>query len=359
MQLWTTTVASPRATARVAREREDAGWDGLLVVDSQNLSGDPYVALAMAATATKRIGLGTGVTNNVTRHAAVTACSIASIQRLSGGRAVLGIGRGDSALAHLGRAPSRLAPFERYLRQLQTYLRGEAVAFDDIDIPTNVAPPMEELELADAPSASRIGWIAEGAPKVPVEVAASGQRVISIAARHADRVMFALGADEERIAWGIALARKARQDAGLDPEGISFGAYITCGCHTDLTTARDLIRGSLTTHARFSVMHGTASGPVSEADRGVLSDLRNAYDMRAHTRGDSRQAGVLTEAFIDRFAVVGPPDRCIARLRGLAALGLDKVALAGSLRGVSETDAAVARRLLETEVLPAMRRDEV
>jgi 5,10-methylenetetrahydromethanopterin reductase len=358
MQLWTTTVASPRATARVAREREDAGWDGLLVVDSQNLSGDPYVALAMAATTTTRIGLGTGVTNNVTRHAAVTACSIASIHRLSGGRAVLGIGRGDSALAHLGRAPSRLAPFERYLRQLQTYLRGDAVRFDDIDIPTSVAPPMEELGLADAPSASRIGWITDGASKVPVEVAASGQRVISIAARHADRVMFALGADEERIAWGIATARAARKDAGLDPDAISFGAYITCGCHTDVAAARNLIRGSLTTHARFSVMHGTASGPVSEADRAVLADLRNAYDMRAHTRGDSRQAGVLTEAFIDRFAVVGPPDRCIARLRGLAALGLDKVALAGSLRGVSEADAAISRSLLQSEVLPALPRGE-
>jgi 5,10-methylenetetrahydromethanopterin reductase len=356
MQLWTTTVASPRATARVAREREAAGWDGLLVVDSQNLSGDPYVALAMAATATTRTGLGTGVTNSVTRHAAVTACSIASIQRLSGGRAVLGIGRGDSALAHLGRAPSRLAPFERYLRQLQSYLRGESVPFDDIDIPISVAPPMSELQLADAPAASRIGWIAEGAPKVPVEVAASGQRVIAIAARHAERVMFALGADEERIAWGIGLARAARKEAGLDPNGISFGAYITCGCHTDLGTARNLIRGSLTTHARFSVMHGSASGPVSAADRAVLSDLRNAYDMRAHTRADSRQAGVLTEAFIERFAVVGSPDRCIARLKRLAALGLDKVALAGSMRGVSEADAEVARQLLESEVLPAMRR---
>jgi 5,10-methylenetetrahydromethanopterin reductase len=136
-----------------------------------------------------------------------------------------------------GRAPSRLAPFERYLRQLQAYLRGESVPFGDFDIPVSVAPPMEELELADAPAASRIGWIAEGAAKVPVEVAASGQRVISIAARHADRVMFALGADEERIAWGIAVARDARNDAGLDPNGISFGAYITCGCHTDFTTA--------------------------------------------------------------------------------------------------------------------------
>ena len=354
MQLWTTTVASPRATARVAREREAAGWDGLLVVDSQNLSGNPYVALAMAATATTRLGLGTGVTNSVTRHAAVTACSIASIQRLSGGRAVLGVGRGDSALAHLGRGPSRLAPFERYLRQLQAYLRGDSVPFDDIDIPAAVAPPVSELELADAPTASRIGWIAEGGAKVPVEVAASGQRVIAIAARHADRVMFALGADAERIAWGIELARRTRQEAGLDPDGITFGAYVPCGCHTDLTTARDLIRGSLTTHARFSVMHGTASGPVSASDRAVLQDLRNSYDMRAHTRGDSRQAGVLTGAFIDRFAIAGPPDHCIARLKRLADLGLDKVALSGSMRGVSETDAAASQRLLENEVLPAM-----
>ena len=134
-------------------------------MNSQNLSGDPYVALAMAATATTRLSLGTGVTNNVTRQPAVTAWSIASIQRLSDGRAVLGIGRGNSALAHLGRAPSRLAPFECHVRQLQAYLRGDAVLFDDIDIATTVAPPMSELELADAPPASRIDWIAAGAPK--------------------------------------------------------------------------------------------------------------------------------------------------------------------------------------------------
>ena len=94
----------------------------------------------------------------------------------------LGIGRGDSALAHLGRAPARLASFERYLRQLRIYLRGEAVPFDEIDIPTSIAPPMSELELADAPPASQIGWLGAGGPVVPVEVAASGPRVIAIAA---------------------------------------------------------------------------------------------------------------------------------------------------------------------------------
>src|SRR3954447_15878627 len=134
MQLWTTGVASPRGSARTAKQLEDAGWSGFQVVDSQNLSGDPYVALAMAATTTKTLGLATGVTNTVTRHASVTACSIASVQRISNGRAYLGIGRGDSALAHLGRGPARLGSFERYLRHLQLYLSGKSVSFDEIDI---------------------------------------------------------------------------------------------------------------------------------------------------------------------------------------------------------------------------------
>ena len=352
MQLWTTGVASPRGSARTAKQLEDAGWAGFQVVDSQNLSGDPYVALAMAATATSRLGLATGVTNTVTRHASVTACSISSVQRISNGRAYLGIGRGDSALAHLGRAPARLGSFERYLRHLRLYLRGEAVPFDEIDIPASVAPPMSELELAEAPPASQIGWLSGGAPVVPVEVAASGPRVIAIAALHADRIMFALGAAEDRLRWGIDLAKAARAKAGLDPEGIAFGAYVNAACHERIGTARDLVRGSLTTFARFNVMHGATAGPVSEEDRAVLQTLRESYDMTAHTRGDSRQASVLTEPFIDRFAVVGDPARVTARIQGLAAIGLDKIVITGSLRGVSESDAADAKRFMETGVVP-------
>ena len=353
MQLWTTGVASARGSARTAQEIEAAGWDGMLVVDSQNLSGDPYVSLALAASVTTRIGLGTGVTNSVTRHAAATATAISSVNRVSNGRAVLGIGRGDSALAHLGRAPARLKQFERYLRQLQTYLRGESVSFDEIDIPHDVAPPMSELELHDAPPSSRIAWIAGGA-KVPVEVAASGPKVIALAALHAERVMFTLGADPERLAWGIALARQTRKEAGLDPDGIAFGAYVNLGCHSDMSAARGLVRGGLTTFARFSVMHGKANGPVSAGDRAVLEALRSNYDMRAHTRGDSRQAGTLTDDFVDRFAIVGPPERCIERLRALAALGLDKVAISGGMRGAAADDIAVAKDLVVRHVLPAM-----
>ena len=153
-------VAAPRSVARFAATVEADGFDGLAVVDSQNLSGDPYVALALAATTTERIGLATGVTNPFTRHPAATASSIASVQSISGGRAVLGIGRGDSALAHLGLAPAPVGVFADYLRRLQGYLSGEDVAFgaeDDI-------ASIDALALGDQPTASRIEWV-KGLPR--------------------------------------------------------------------------------------------------------------------------------------------------------------------------------------------------
>ena len=354
MELWTTGAAAPRATMKLAREVEAGGWDGLAVVDSQNLSGDPYVALAMAATVTSRIGLATAVTNSVTRHAAATATAIASVNRVADGRAVLGIGRGDSALAHLGRAPGKVGHFERYLRQLQTYLRGEAVPFDEIDIPTDVAPPMAELGLADAPADSRIRWM-QGTAKVPVEVAATGPRVIGIGAVHAERVMFTLGADLDRLAWGIAVAREARERAGLDPDGVAFGAYINCACHPDIAVARRLVRGGLTTFARFNVMHGQTTGPWSDSALKALHTLRDAYDMNKHTRGDSAQAGTLTDDFTDHFAVVGTPEQCIGKLQALAGLGLDKLVFGGRLGLSAEPEAGEAIALLEGQVLPAVR----
>ena len=351
LALWTLGVASPRGVQRVATHAEAVGWDGLYVVDSQNLSGDCYVALAMAAVVTQRLGLGTGVTNSVTRTAAATAAGIASVQRISAGRAVLGIGRGDSALAHLGRAPARVAQFDQYVQVLQAYLAGREVAFEAIDIPSSAAPRVASLALADTPATSRIAWL-DGSDKVPVEVAASGPRVIGIGALHAERVMFTLGAAPDRILWGMNLAGAARRAAGLAEDGPQFGAYVNMVCHPDRATARKLVRGGLTTFARFSVMHGRAAGPLSDDDRVLLEQLHHRYDMRAHTRADSQQAQLLTDDFIDRFAIAGPPEHCVARLRELEGLGLDKLAISGPTAGADPEQARVAAALLEREVLP-------
>ena len=114
--------------------------------------------------------------------------------------------------------------------------------------------------------------------------------------------MFALGADVERLTWGIALARRTRTEAGLDPNGITFGAYLNLGCHTDMDTARSLVRGGLTTFARFSVMHGKTEVPTSAGDQKVLEALRTNYDMKAHTRGDSRQATTLGDLLAEKLA---------------------------------------------------------
>lgn len=352
MELWTQTVAAPKRSARTAREAEEAGWAGLCVVDSQNLSGDAFVALAMAATTTERLGLATAVGNGVTRVAAVNAAAALSVDAVSGGRMVFGIGRGDSALAHLGRAPGRVAQFEAHLRQVQAYLRGEEVPFDEIEIADTVAPPVDELELASGPGASRIAWVPTDR-KVPVEVAASGPRMISIAALHAERVMFALGASPERIAWGIDVARTARREAGLDPDGVRFGAYVNCVCHRDVDTARDLIKGAVSIFARFSVLHGKTLGPLSASAKESLETLHRAYDMGSHSRNESRQAAVLTPEFIDEFGIVGPPDRCLARFAELSALGLDKVVIAAQFQLGETPEGWAAQELMVGEVLPA------
>ncbi len=65
--------------------------------DTAPLAADPYVGLTVAAATAPKLKLLVGVTNPVTRHPALTACAIASVQIESNGRAVLGIGRGDQA----------------------------------------------------------------------------------------------------------------------------------------------------------------------------------------------------------------------------------------------------------------------
>ena len=121
----------PGAFAQMARMVEESGFDGIGIVDTQNLAADPYSELCLAAHATKHLKLRTAVTNPVTRHPAVTASAIATVQAESGGRAVLGIGRGDSAVAKIGeRAPSS-KDFARYISQVQGFLRGEEVTLDN------------------------------------------------------------------------------------------------------------------------------------------------------------------------------------------------------------------------------------
>jgi 5,10-methylenetetrahydromethanopterin reductase len=315
---------------------EDDGWDGIAFTDSQSLTGDVFVALGLAARATSRLKLATGATNPATRHPAVVASAISTVQVESGGRAVLGIARGDSALAYIGRKPLTLAEFRQGVERVQTYLRGESVALDGY--------------------ASRLEWLRQAAPpKVPVSVAATGPKVIEIAAQLAERVTFSLGADVERLRWAVGHARQARAAAGLDPASFSCGAYINAVAHPDVASARELVRGRLGVYARFSTMHSNAMDTLSADDRAVAEKLAASYDMHAHATSGARHAAALDDDFVDRFGVVGPSEVVAERLRALAELGLDHLIIVGHGRDVSSEVLAESSRRFGREVIPLLK----
>jgi alkanesulfonate monooxygenase SsuD/methylene tetrahydromethanopterin reductase-like flavin-dependent oxidoreductase (luciferase family) len=126
---------------------------------------------------------------------------------------VLGVGRGDSALRSLGRPPALVADLETFLADVAAYLAGAAPALDPV------------------------AWIGR-VPRVPLDVAATGPKVIAAAARHADQITFA-GADRaalEQLARDYTLAghgdARSPQTEGLDPEFLArfaiFGTPGTC-----------------------------------------------------------------------------------------------------------------------------------
>ena len=339
MEFWTQARPLPGAAARIAPRAEDDGWDGIAFSDSQNLSGDPFVALAVAAGATSRLQLATGVVNPATRHPAATASAIACVQAESSGRASLGVGRGDSALAYLGRRPVGVRDFRAYVEQVTAYLRGESVPW-----PTEALRDDELLPLGELPPASRIEWLAAGdAVPVPVWVVGSGPRVIRLAAELADRVVLALGADPERLRWGIAEARAAR------PE-VRIGAYVTVVVDDDRDRARALAAGAVAGMARFSAMHGVVQGPATAGEHAVFERLPGAYDMTRHFES-AGQASVVTPEFADAFAVLGPAAHCRERLLELAELGVDRFHVVGVGRGVDPELARSTHRSFVREIL--------
>ncbi|MGH7916139.1 MAG: LLM class flavin-dependent oxidoreductase [Candidatus Binataceae bacterium] len=113
----------------VIRYAEELGYQRAWVPDSQMIWSDCYAVLALAAQATTRIKIGTGVAIPGTRIAPVTAHSIASINQIAPGRVFLGIGTGHTAMRVMGQDPMRLKDFREYLRVVRALLHGEAVEY--------------------------------------------------------------------------------------------------------------------------------------------------------------------------------------------------------------------------------------
>jgi 5,10-methylenetetrahydromethanopterin reductase len=317
---------------------EDDGWDGLLLTDTQNLSMDVVGSLYLAASVTTRLRLGTAVTNLVTRHPAVVASTFATLHRISGGRAHIGVGRGDTALELVGIRPPSAREFEQQVGRLQTYLRGGVVDVDGFG--------------------SRITWLplpvddGVGGGKVPVDVFGSGPHVITAGARLADRLTVTVGAEPDRVEWAVQTARQARASAGLDPKGLDIGAFVVVGVGTNQEALDELVRGNASISAHFQ--RGSQSS-LSTADAAVVADVTAHYDDYHHGLEHAAQSDSLPDDFLRRFCVIGSPDECVQRLGRLIACGLSHVTVVGGSRDIDPTVRQRSEHLVAKEVLPALR----
>ena len=249
---------------------------------------------------------------------------------------MLGIGRGDSSMAKIGRRPASPSELEQYIVQLRAYLDGEAV------------------EREGEPS--RIEWLDDAdVPHVPIEVAATGPKVIELSARTADRICFAVGADTERLADCITRARGAAEAVGRDPNALRFGAFVNCVIHPEVEVAREAIRGGLSVFAHFSGFHGMDIDSLPEGVRAAARHLRENYDMANHARGSGAHAQALDADFIDHFGIAGPVEHAIARFQEIRDTGLDFLRVIPGSRDMAPGIGGPSLQALAKQVLPELQ----
>lgn len=166
--------------ASFASAAEHLGFGGVWIADSQSVFRDAFLALGAAAMSTRRIALASGVTNPKTRHPAVLACLAGTLAEASNGRMLVGIGVGESAVRNIGERPASVREFEEFVVALRGLLDGEEVGYRGNRL--------------------RLSW---NAPRVPVYVAASGPRMLRLAGRIGDGVLFQVGARPEAVRYAI------------------------------------------------------------------------------------------------------------------------------------------------------------
>ena len=335
---------SPGYTARLARDIEAMGFDYLLCPDTQNLAPDPYGQLSLAAAATETLHLGTGVTNPITRDAAVTATAIMTLQQESGGRAICVIGRGDSSVAHIGIRNATTAQLRTCAEQIKAYMAGNIIDRNGTE--------------------SGLRWLqGQDIPPAPVDIACTGPKTIQMAVEVGDRISFAVGSAPERIEWAIHTATTHLQKIGRDRASISIGAFVNLVCDQDEQRALEIGRMIAGMVAHFAGMKDAPVDHLPPQLKDLAIHMQNQYDMDHHAQEEASHAVEVSDAFVDWFSICGPPNKCLTRLRTIVGQGLDHVYLLGGspvAHPHGERQAGMIRQtqLFAEEVLPAFRRND-
>jgi probable F420-dependent oxidoreductase len=283
----------------LTRQAEAAGFQYGWIFDSHVLWLEPYPLLTLMAANTKKMKLGTCVTNPAVRDITVTASLFATLDLISGRRMQLGIGRGDSSRRVLGKKPVTSASL------------GESVkSFRELTA-------AQETEYEGQPT--RLSW-APGAP--PVWIAGYGPKVLDLAGRIADGVILQF-ADPDLIEWCLSFVKKGAEAAGRDPRKIQVMSAAAVWVSDDLKAARKQVRWFPALVSNHVVDLISRYKP-EELPAGLTSYVSNRvkYDYQQHCEVDSDNSKFVSDEVVDRFCLVGSAEAHREKLRKLASVGV-------------------------------------
>lgn len=200
-------------TIEIGQIADRAGIESLWIMEDPD-GWDALAVLGALAHATERIRLGTGVVNPYYRHPSLIAASLATLDLLSGGRAFLGIGRGQSEWY----ATAMGIPVGRPVRALE----------ESFDLLRQWWSPPMRANAGEGATEFRVkGWERAFRPlqdRVPVYLAAVGPRAMGLAARHCDGVLFNDLSSIQFMCEAIDQVRRDAAAAGRDPDAFFFYA---------------------------------------------------------------------------------------------------------------------------------------
>ena len=292
----------------------DYGW----TYDSHILWQESYATLAVAADRTERIKLGHFVTNPGIRDPTVTASWYATMQDLSNGRVVMGIGRGDSSRRVVGLQPVRVAEFERALPMIKDLMNGRKVQWNE-----------KELELS---------WVRSELPDIEMWIAGYGPKALAVAGRVGDGVIIQL-ADPQIIQWIMDTARKSAEEAGRDPAALKCIVGAPSKVTDDLQQAREEVRwfpAMVSNHVMDLIEKYGFDSEIPAALTDYVS-ARKFYDYKDHSRVGAAHGEFVTDEICDRFTVIGNTEQCIAKLKELESVGVDQFNIYLMTHGQEET----------------------
>jgi probable F420-dependent oxidoreductase len=307
---------------------EKQGFEYGWTYDSHVLWQESMPTLALAAAATERMKLGHMVTNPGTRDPTVVASAYATLQDISDGRMVMGIGRGDSARRYINQKPVPVARFEESLRMIKPFMNGAKVEWNDT-----------EIELA---------WVRRDLPEIEMHVAGYGPKALAVGGRQGDGIIIQL-ADPDIIQWIMDTARKAAEEAGRDPAALKCIVSAPSHVTDDLQDAREQVRwfpAMVSNHVQDLIdRYGTDGSSVPQA----LTDYvqaRKFYDYNEHSRVGAKHGEFVSDEICDRFCVLGTTEQAIAKLRELESIGVDQFNIYLMTHGQEETLETYGRDIL-------------